>query len=137
MPSSTSSTVFYTMLCVMCVTYVCNVCGANAGCTNELGCTLCADPLLTSVRRSGYRTSDPRLPFEEDVRELSITLPFGTKSPESFADAEAFIVCSTKDNPLKNLAQTCEQGLNLDESWKCSKFPATHVVCVLCVCSTT
>lgn len=41
-----------------------NVCGSCydfdprcAGCTKELGCTTCADSLLTSVHRSGYRTS--------------------------------------------------------------------------------
>jgi len=28
-----------------------------AGCTSELGCTTCADSTLTSVRRSGYRSS--------------------------------------------------------------------------------
>lgn len=28
-----------------------------AGCTKDLGCTTCADSLLTSVHRSGYRTS--------------------------------------------------------------------------------
>jgi len=80
------------------------------------------------VRRSGYRSSDPRLPIEEDEREFSITLPFGTKSPESFADAENFFVCTTEDKPLKANAKTCVQGPN-DESWACQQYPASHRVC--------
>lgn len=100
-----------------------------AGCTKEEGCTTCADPLLTSVRRSGYRVSDPRLPLEEDAREFSITLPFGTKSPESYADAESFVVASTPDKPLKDSSMTCAQGENGDASWNCTTFKATHIVC--------
>lgn len=100
-----------------------------AGCTKDLGCTLCADPILTSVRRSGYRTSDPRVPVEEDSREFSITLPFGTKSPESFADAEAFIVATTPDQPLRDNAKSCHQGYNNDENWFCEDLLASHIVC--------
>lgn len=100
-----------------------------AGCTKELGCTVCADPLLTSVRRSGYRSNDPRLPIEEDTRELSITLPFGTKSPESFAEAEYFAPISSLGYELKDRATSCIQGLNNDDSWTCTKKNATHRVC--------
>lgn len=100
-----------------------------AGCTLEDGCTVCADPILTSVRRSGYRASDPRLPLEEDTREFSITLPFGTKSAESFAEAESFVVASDAAHPLQDSSITCSQGLNNDSSWTCSPFPATHIVC--------
>ena len=100
-----------------------------AGCTKDLGCTLCADPILTSVRRSGYRNADPRLPVEEDSREFSITLPFGTKSPESFADAEAFIVATTPDKPLREKSVSCHQGLNNDENWHCEDLLASHIVC--------
>lgn len=101
-----------------------------AGCTKELGCTTCADPVLTSVRRSGYRASDPKQPIEEDTREFSITLPFGTKSPESFADAENFFVVKTKDEtPLKNFSTTCSQGLSNDDHWHCQDYPASHRVC--------
>lgn len=41
------------------------------------GCTECIDPLLTSIRRSGYRQTDQQLPFEENTRELSVSVPFG------------------------------------------------------------
>jgi hypothetical protein len=99
-----------------------------AGCTKELGCTTCADPILTSVRRSGYRSSDPLLPIEENNREFSITLPFGTKSAESFADAENFFVVTTPEKPLKEASMKCVQG-PLDEKWNCTDFPASHVVC--------
>ena len=100
-----------------------------AGCTLDDGCTLCADPLLTSVRRSGYRASDPRLPFEEDTRELSITIPFGTKSPDAFADAETYEIYATNDNPLKNHTKQCEQGIHFDDSWNCSHVISTYDVC--------
>lgn len=100
-----------------------------SGCTKDDGCTFCADPLLTSVRRSGYRSSDPALPVEEEARELSITLPFGTKDPDAFADVEAFIVASTPDKPLKNSSTVCHQGLFQDETWQCYPKPASHVVC--------
>lgn len=100
-----------------------------SGCTKDDGCTFCADPLLTSVRRSGYRSSDPALPVEEESRELSITLPFGTKDPDAFADAEAFIVVSTADKPLKDSSTVCHQGVSQDEAWDCYPKPASHRVC--------
>lgn len=100
-----------------------------AGCTEQLRCTVCADPILTSVRRSGYRRSDPRLPLEEDTREMSIAIPFGSKSPESFASAESFIVGTTPENPLKDSSIACTQGNQNDETWECESFPATHEVC--------
>lgn len=99
-----------------------------SGCTKELGCTNCADSVLTSVHRSGYRSSDPRLPFEEDSREFSITLPFGTKHPDSFAEAETYFVNYTT-GPLKNFTQECVQGVRNDSVWDCYRVPATHVVC--------
>ena len=73
--------------------------------------------------------ADPKLPDEELTREFSITLPFGTKSPESFADAENYFVCTTPANPLKNNSITCDQGLNNDEFWSCRDYPESHVVC--------
>jgi hypothetical protein len=100
-----------------------------AGCTLDEGCTLCSDPLLTSVHRSGYRLQDPPLPIEENEREYSITLPFGTKSPESFADTEAYIVVSTPDKPLYNSTTTCHQGYSNDDTWSCEPKVATHIVC--------
>jgi len=63
------------------------------------------------------------------VREFAITLPFGTKSPESFADAEYYFVSNTADNPLRNNSITCAQGYNNDESWSCSTFTTSHIVC--------
>jgi hypothetical protein len=98
------------------------------GCTLELGCTTCADPVLTSVRRSGYRSSDPQLPVEEATREFSITLPFGTKSPEAFADAENFFVAATPGNPLNQSSTKCKQG-PYDQSWSCGYYPSSHIVC--------
>lgn len=101
-----------------------------AGCTLELGCTTCADSVLTSIRRSGYRKpADPDLPIEETVREFGIYLPFGTKSPESFADAENYFVCATPTSFLRDKAVSCTQGMKNDESWNCTKFTTSHKVC--------
>lgn len=69
------------------------------------------------------------MPEEEVVREFGITLPFGTKSPESFADAESYFVSNTPDNPLRDNAITCAQGLHDDETWDCDKFNTSHIVC--------
>eukprot|EP00981_Chlorochromonas_danica_P000612 scaffold139_cov260-Ochromonas_danica.AAC.9 len=100
-----------------------------AGCIKEEGCTVCADSTLTSVRRSGYRSSDPKLPAEEVSREFSITLPFGTKSPESFAEAESYFVAATTTNPLRNNSVSCSQGLRNDSSWSCTPYEESHIVC--------
>ena len=100
-----------------------------AFCTGDLGCTICADPLLTSVRRSGYRISDPKLPFEEDTRELNIHIPFGSKSAEAFADAETYGIYTTPSQPLKNYTKTCTQGISMDEHWQCSPYKSTYEVC--------
>lgn len=104
-----------------------------AGCTKDLGCTVCADPLLTSVRRSGKRRSDPPPPLEEATRELSLTLPFGTKSPDAFAEAEHFLVSTEAQrsaaNSLNIKSTTCDQGLDNDENWKCKDYEASHIVC--------
>ena len=63
------------------------------------------------------------------MREFGITLPFGTKSPESFADAENYFVASTSDQPLNQSAISCTQGNNQDESWECEPFETSHIVC--------
>ena len=60
---------------------------------------------------------------------MSITLPFGSKSAESFAEAENFFVASTPNHPLLNASITCDQGLNNDEFWTCTPFKASHTVC--------
>ena len=86
-----------------------------AACTLELKCTTCADPVLTSIRRSGYREQDKELPVEENDREFGITLPFGTKSIESFADAEEFIVADISQDggdELKSKAKGCNQNVD-------------------------
>jgi hypothetical protein len=100
-----------------------------SGCTKELGCTSCADPILLSIRRSGYRLQDPKVPVEEDTREFGITLPFGTKSSESFADAEHFLALPDESRILKDYSVGCDQGNMNDDSWECSRFEATHRVC--------
>lgn len=98
------------------------------GCTVEQQCTVCADPLLTSIRRSGARASDLDLPIEENTRELSITIPFGSKSPEAFADSENFFVSGSK-TPLNDQTKSCIQGGNNDESWNCTRVPSSNKVC--------
>ena len=100
-----------------------------AGCINGVGCTLCADSLLTSVRRSGYRKSDPIIPIEEFTRELSLTIPFGSKDPLAFADAESYDIVTTPDHPLKDSATVCDQGIFMDEYWTCRPKVASHIVC--------
>ena len=101
-----------------------------SGCTRELGCTECADSVLTSVRRSGYRKpADPDLPSEEIDREFGIAWPFGTKSADSFADAEYYFVCTTPLTPLNNNSISCIQGQRNDDSWDCIPFQTSHRVC--------
>jgi len=48
-----------------------------------------------------YFYADPALADEEVTREFGITLPFGTKSPESFADAGTFQVCFINVNTFQ------------------------------------
>ena len=99
-------------------------------CTLDRGCTNCTDPLLTSVRRSGYRSVDPVLPFEESTRQLSMDVPFGAKTPEIFDESEPYVVVTDPTQlPLQAYSTTCSQGVQDDEYWTCSAFPASHVVC--------
>lgn len=63
------------------------------------------------------------------MREFGISLPFGTKSPESFADAESYFVSNTADNFLKDNSISCAQGYNNDETWNCDRFNTSHKVC--------
>ena len=74
-------------------------------------------------------STDPKLPEEENTREFGITLPFGTKSPESFADAENYFVSNAASSPLKNQSISCAQGLSNDASWVCTPFVTSHIVC--------
>ena len=73
--------------------------------------------------------TDPLLAQEENTREFGITLPFGTKSPESFADSEDYVVVTTPDRALRNNSISCTQGLMNDESWSCERFETSHIVC--------
>ena len=101
-----------------------------SACSKQFGCANCSDPLLTSVRRSGYRNIDAKLPFEENTRQISFDIPFGSKTPEIFNEAEPYVVVDDPTLlPLKAHSTTCSQGLQRDESWLCSPFPASHVVC--------
>lgn len=84
-------------------------------------------PLLCLI--CSHLLTDPQLPDEETTREFSITLPFGTKSPESFAEAESYFVASTAEKPLMNASTTCSQGLFNDSSWTCTPFKQSHIVC--------
>lgn len=117
-----------------------------AGCTLDDGCTVCADPVLTSVLRSGYRSFDHLLPIEDQNREFSITLPFGTKSVESFAEAENFVVVlSQYDTPLNYNTTSCSQGIyfvnsssdsslqipvfTYNDTWICNPVQSSYKVC--------
>jgi hypothetical protein len=72
---------------------------------NDDECLECADPLLSSSRRSGYRHLDAPLLWDEQTRDLSVELPFGSQSPLAFADSEDFVVVTESTNPLQVYAQ--------------------------------
>ena len=97
-------------------------------CTEQEGCLTCADPILKSIRRSGRRRWDAEMPFEEFIRELSITLPFGTQRPEAFDEAEPFEVVETP-LPLNALTVSCAQGLVFDTQFHCSPVVSTYRYC--------
>lgn len=99
-------------------------------CTLKGGCSVCIDSLLTSVRRSGYRSIDFPLPLEEETRELSISIPFGSKSPEIFAEAEVYeVVKNPLIIPLNNHTISCAQGLQNDANILCTPLLSSHIVC--------
>ena len=97
-------------------------------CTEKEGCLTCADPILKSIRRSGRRRWDAEMPVEEFIRELSITLPFGTQRPEAFDEAEPFEVVSTP-LPLNALTVSCAQGLEFDTQFHCTPVTSTFRYC--------
>ena len=109
-------------------------------------CLACADPLLTSIRRSGARETDSTLPFDELARELSILVPFGSLQPNAFDEAEPFALQGTSPSgtvhtphgtlpattPLKDHTKSCSQGDNTNaasSSWTCTPAPTSHSVC--------
>ena len=95
---------------------------------DENKCLQCADPMLSSVQRSGKRPEDPDLPFEEDSREFSQKFPFGTQDPRYFDEVEDFEV---HDGPhlLSDSSVDCAQGLQDDASWSCTPRNQSHKVC--------
>ncbi|GMH51913.1 hypothetical protein TrRE_jg1700, partial [Triparma retinervis] len=100
----------------------CRHCDAN-------GCLECADPLLTSVRRSGARPVDPHLPQDELDRELSSGGPFGTQRADSFDEAEPFRLVDGGGTDLDGAAVRCDQGYDNTEAWNCTGETISHKVC--------
>jgi hypothetical protein len=77
-----------TTLCLPCTVH-----DPRCAACNRDRCLSCADPLLSSQRRSGRRRVDPPLPFDELLeRQLSRAFPFGTQDPRFFEDAEGFVL---------------------------------------------
>ena len=99
-----------------------------SSCSAEEGCLQCIDPILTSIRRSGARLYDT-LPFEEDTREFSINLPFGTQDPAYFTEAETYTLCGDASDPLKNHTVSCDQGVDGTATWVCKPYPSSYIVC--------
>lgn len=92
-------------------------------------CLGCVDPLLTSIRRSGRRSTDPPLPDDELRRELSQTFPYGTQDPAFFDEAEPFRVVGNQTSPLRELSRRCDQvGYR---EWNCTSLvnETSHVIC--------
>ncbi|CAK4150843.1 unnamed protein product [Aphanomyces euteiches] len=109
-----------TNTCVPCTKYDprCISCDANK-------CLACGDFILNSVRRSGARdTIDPVAPPEEVSREFSFQFVYGSQQPQVFDDAEPYTLVSSIPP-----GQSCIQGNAMDNSWKCSPLPQSHVVC--------
>ncbi|GMH72947.1 hypothetical protein TrST_g2518 [Triparma strigata] len=91
-------------------------------------CLACADPLLTSIRRSGARPKDIALPQDELDRELSILVPFGSLQSNAFDEAEPFYL--QKSGPdLDSVAEACDQGFDTNRDWNCSSTVISHKVC--------
>ena len=91
-------------------------------------CLSCADTLLNSVRRSGKRRADPELPVEEAARPLTIDLPFGSKDPDFFRDAEPYELLEHALDPPR----ACHQGIRGNWTWQCTQLPEleySHRVC--------
>ena len=91
------------------------------------GCSQCADAVLRSARRSGFRAIDS-IPFDDVDREFSISLPFGSQSADAFAEAETYELLVGLP-PLRDRAVSCAQGLLLNASWSCAPTAVSHVVC--------
>lgn len=93
-------------------------------------CLECADALLLSVRRSGRRRVDPMPPFDDILRQVSRSLPFGTQHPQAFEEAEPFrVVVPPGGVPLRDRAVACEQSTQSDDTWLCAHVMISHAVC--------
>ena len=84
---------------------------------------------MTSIWRSGRRTYDPELPFDEVERELSTTVPFGSKQNDAFDEAEHYFVVDSEMAPLNKFALSCHQGVNSDASFLCCSIEISNIVC--------
>ena len=93
---------------------------------NASTCTSCIDLLLLSIHRSGRRPQDPPLPVDELMRELSITVPFGSNQDDAFYDAEHYFLVDHSTVPLKESAVECHQGLNFVSMMMCFPLVALH-----------
>eukprot|EP00940_MAST-03C_sp_MAST-3C-sp2_P000652 g652.t1 len=114
----------------------CITCDATA-------CLACADSLLNSVRRSGKRHVDDEVLttiVEENRRQLSATLAFGSQRPEFFSDVESDYVVIDGAYDVDNLAafsKHCTQMLVYGERgrfhswWQCESTSSrvSNVVC--------
>ncbi len=97
---------------------------------SEEACTSCVDLLLLSIHRSGRRPHDPPLPVDELMRELSVTVPFGSTQEDAFYDAEHYFLVDSSMAPLNESAVECHQGLNNDASISCTPYNLTsHIIC--------
>ncbi|CAK4478484.1 unnamed protein product [Aphanomyces euteiches] len=63
-------------------------------------------------------------PPEEVSREFSFQFVYGSQQPQVFDDAEPYTLVSSIPP-----GQSCIQGNAMDNSWKCSPLPQSHVVC--------
>jgi len=97
-------------------------------CDAQNGCTLCVDPLLLSIRRSGRRKFDPILPQDETEREVSADLPFGSQSYRSFEEAEPLFLVF-KNSPLHDNSLSCKQRESSADFDCASIEESSHVVC--------
>ena len=89
---------------------------------NEKECLACIDLLLLSIRRAGPRPQDLQiLPIDEQERELSITVPFGSLQTNAFDEAEHYFLVDDSDGTsLKDKALTCHQGYHMVRTMSCS-----------------
>ena len=97
---------------------------------NTTKCLECTDLLLKSIKRSGRRPDqDPELPPDELNRQLSISVPFGSKQSNAFDEAEIYDIVDEKMVPLNKSSIQCNQGVHSDDSFDCYPIEISNVVC--------